>query len=53
MKNRANTKEQMLKDIIEKFGINHSITIDFNVIINDKQFNDKMITDLYRGLMDI
>lgn len=45
-------REQMLDNIIEKWGFEHDVTIDFATVMYDSKFTDKMITDLYRGLMD-
>ena len=46
-------REQMLDNLIKKFGFEHSAVIDFAEIMYDKNFNDTMINDLYRGLIEI
>ena len=47
------TKDEMLTNIIRKWGFEHEFTIDFAVAMEDSHFTDKMLTDLYRGLMDL
>jgi len=47
------TRDEMLADIIRKWGFEHNFTIDFAVAMEDAHFTDKMLTDLYRGLMDL
>lgn len=45
-------KEQMLDNLIRKFGFEHSAVIDFATIMYDKNFNEKMVADVYRGLIE-
>lgn len=47
------TREKMLDNIIRKYGFEHPLTIDFATVMEDELFTDKMITDLYNGLMDL
>lgn len=47
------TREEMLDNIIKKWGFEHTFTIDFATVMEDKHFTDKMIIDLYKGLMDL
>jgi len=47
------TREKMLDNIIRKYGFEHTFTIDFATVMEDELFTDKMITDLYNGLMDL
>ena len=47
------TKERMLDNIIRKWGFEHSATITFATIMEDKNFTDKMVADVYRDLMDL
>ena len=47
------TREKMLDNIIRKYGFEHAFTIDFATVMEDKNFTDKMIKDLYNGLMDL
>lgn len=47
------TREKMLDNIIKKYGFENSITITFAILMEDEKFTDKMITDLYRGFMDL
>lgn len=47
------TREEMLTNIIRKWGFEHSFTIDFANVMEDKLFTDGMIKDLYKGLMDL
>ncbi len=47
------TRDEMLTNIIRKWGFEHNFTIDFAVAMEDAHFTDKMLTDLYRGLMDL
>ena len=47
------TREKMLDNIIRKWGFEHTFTINFAIIIEDKNFTDKMVADLYKGLMDL
>ena len=47
------TREKMLDNIIRKWGFEHTFTINFATIIEDKNFTDKMVADLYKGLMDL
>lgn len=43
----------MLDNIIRRYGFEHVFTIDFATVMEDKNFTDKMITDLYNGLMNL
>mgnify|MGYP006896802671 CR=1 FL=1 len=45
-------KEQMLDNLIRKFGFEHSAVIDFATIMYDKNFNERMVADVYRGLIE-
>ena len=47
------TREKMLDNIIRKWGFEHSATITFATIMEDKNFTDKMVADVYRDLMDL
>lgn len=47
------TREEMLDNIIRKYGFEHSATITFATLMEDAKFSEKMIVDLYRGLMDL
>lgn len=47
------TRDEMLTNIIRKWGFEHNFTIDFAVAMEDDHFTNKMLTDLYRGLMDL
>lgn len=47
------TREKMLDNIIRKWGFEHTFTIIFATIIEDKNFTYKMVADLYKGLMDL
>lgn len=47
------TREKMLDNIIRKWGFEHTFTINFATVIEDKNFTDKMVADLYKGLMDL
>lgn len=47
------TKEKMLDNIIRKYGFEHPLTIHFANLMEDENFTEKMIADLYRGLMDL
>ena len=47
------TRDEMLTNIIRKWGFEHKFTIDFAVAMEDDHFTDKMLTDLYKGLMDL
>ena len=50
---RKMTREEMLDNIIRKYGFEHSATITFATLMEDANFSEKMIVDLYRGLMDL
>ena len=50
---RKMTREKMLDNIIRKYGFEHSATITFAILMEDAKISEKMITDLYRGLMDL
>ena len=47
------TREKMLDNIIKKYGFENSITITFATLMEDAKISEKMIVDLYRGLMDL
>ena len=47
------TREKMLDNIIRKQGFEHSATITFATLMEDAKISEKMIIDLYRGLMDL
>lgn len=47
------TREKMLDNIIRKYGFEHDATITFATLMEDAKFSEKMIIDLYRGLMDL
>lgn len=50
---RKMTREKMLDNIIRKYGFEHNATITFATLMEDAKFSEKMIKDLYRGLMDL
>ena len=47
------TREKMLDNIIRKYGFEHPFTVNFATLMEDENFTEKMIADLYRDLMDL
>ena len=47
------TREEMLDNIIRKYGFEHSATIHFAMLVDDENVSDKIGLDLYRGLIDL
>lgn len=47
------TRNEMLDNIIRKYGFKHTATTTFIILMEDVHFTDKMLIDLYWGLMDL
>lgn len=46
------TRETMLDKVIEKYGFEHSVTITFAVLCEDKRNKQEWIAELYETLMN-
>ena len=47
------TKEEMLNNIIKKWGLEHDATRTFASLMNNKKLSEHAIEELYKGLMDL
>lgn len=45
-------KNEMLNELIRKWGFEHCFVVAFATLMEDKLISDSALTELYRGLMD-
>ena len=47
------TRDEMLTDIIRKWGFEHAATITFATLMDDTKISERALYEAYRGFMSL